>query len=88
MSKSVKKAKKAEAKAPAGSPAAKAEAAKSYKYGVPALAKKLGIKDASARVALRNHDIAKAEGGVYGWNSQADLDAVAAKLKPAKKAAK
>lgn len=81
-----KTAAKTAKKAPvAGSPAAKAAAAKSYKYGVPALAKKLGIKEASARVSLRNHDIPKAEGGVYGWNSQAEVDAVAAKLKPAKK---
>jgi len=69
----------------AGSPAAKAAAAKSYKYGVPDLAKKLGIKEASARVSLRNHEVPKAEGGVYGWNSQAELDSVAKSLKPEKK---
>lgn len=86
MTKTTKKAAaKTAKKAAPGSPAAKAAAAQSYKYGVPALAKKLGIKEASARVSLRNHDIPKAEGGVYGWNTQADLDAVAAKLKPAKK---
>lgn len=87
MAKSATK-KTAKKEAAPGSPAAKAAAAKSYKYGVPHLAKKLGIKDASARVSLRNHDIPKAEGGVYGWNSQADLDAVASKLKPTKAAAK
>lgn len=82
-----KKEKEAKA-APAASPAAKAKAAASFKYGVEALATKLGVKAASARVALRNNKIPKAEGGVYGWNSQADLEAVVAKLKPAPKEAK
>lgn len=83
-----KKEKEAKAAAPAASsPAAKAKAAASFKYGVEALATKLGVKAASARVALRNAKVPKAEGGVYGWNSQADLEAVVTKLKPAPKEA-
>jgi len=52
------------------SPAARAAAAASFKFGVSALAKELNIKEASARVQLRKHSIEKAEGGVYGWNSE------------------
>jgi hypothetical protein len=80
---------KAKKKAPAkGSPAAKAEAAASYKFGIPEIAKMTGRKDTSVRVAFRKHGIEKAEGGVYGWNSQKDVDAVIAKAFPAKATAK
>lgn len=58
-----------------------------YKYGVPYLAEKLGNAEASVRVALRKHGVEKAEGGIYGWNSQKDADAVVAQLKTAKPAA-
>lgn len=51
-----------------------------FKYGVSDLAEKLGIKEASVRVQLRNKGIDK-NGKSYGWNSKADLDAVATKLK-------
>lgn len=65
------------------------------KYTVEDLASELGIKPASARVALRKHNVEK-HGKVYGWDNQADMKAVAAKLKssagdskkPAKKAVK
>lgn len=73
--------------APAAGPAAKAAAKAKFKYGVDELAAKLGIKPASARVALRNAKVEKAEGGVYGWMTKDELEAVAAKLKPAPKEA-
>jgi hypothetical protein len=82
---------KAAKKAAKGSPAAKAEAAASYKFGIPEVAKSTGRKDTSVRVAFRKHGIEKAEGGVYGWNSQADMQKAIDKAfpaKPAKKAAK
>ena len=58
----------------------KKAAAETMKYGVADLAQVLGIKPASARVRLRNANIAKA-GKSYGWNSQKDLDSVAKQLK-------
>lgn len=45
------------------------------------LAKKMGIQPASARVALRKAEIEK-QGNIYGWNSEADMKAVIAKLGP------
>ena len=77
MAKKDKSKKKAAAD---NSPAARAAAAANYKYGVSALAKELGIKDASARVALRKHKVEKAEGGVYGWNSEKEFQAVVKQL--------
>lgn len=63
-----------------------------YKFNVAYLAEKQGIDGSSVRVALRKAGIEKAEGGVYGWNTKAEADAVAAKVWPkeekkAKKAA-
>lgn len=60
----------------------KAEA-ESFKYGVADVAKALGVKDASARVQLRNHKVKKA-GKSYGWNDKDDLQAVIDKIRPAK----
>lgn len=80
-------AKKEKTKAEGNSPAARAAAAANYKYGVDALAKELGIKAASVRVQLRKHQVEKAEGGVYGWNSEKDFKEVVKKLSPKKKAA-
>jgi hypothetical protein len=79
---------KAAKKAAKGSPAAKAEAAASYKYGVEDVAKATGRKATSVRVAFRNHGVEKAEGGVYGWNKEADMKAAIEKAFPAKKSAK
>ena len=77
---------KDKAKKPAaGSPAAKAEAAASFKYGVSDVAEKTGLKPTSIRVAFRKNGIKKAEGGVYGWNTKDELDAVIAEAFPAKK---
>jgi len=61
----------------------KAEAP-SFKYGVADLAKILGVKEASARVQLRNHNIKKA-GKSYGWNAKDEVQAVADKIKAPKK---
>lgn len=47
---------------------------------MPELADALGIVEASVRVALRNHDIAK-NGRSYGWNSKKEFDEVVAKLR-------
>ena len=80
------KAEKSE-KSSGNSPAARAAAAAQYKYGVDHLAKELGVKPASVRVALRKHAVEKAEGGVYGWNSEKVVKAVIAKIQPAKKKA-
>lgn len=67
-----------------------------FKFSVDDLAKKLGVKPESARIALRKHKVEKA-GKSYGWDSVKDLDAVVKKIKggaekpaakaPAKKAA-
>lgn len=85
MAKATKKS-----KAAAGSPAAKKEAAESYKYGVKEVAEATGLKPSSVRVAFRKHNIEKAEGGVYGWNTKAEMEAVIAEAFPpkAEKAAK
>jgi len=61
--------------------------AESFKYGVDDLADALGIKPASARVALRKHDIEKA-GKSYGWNSKAELETVIATIEGDKKTEK
>ena len=72
------------AKAPAQAEAKKSNLPPkpSYKYGVPELANTLGIEPASVRIALRKAKIDKSEGGVYGWNTKADFDAVLSQLKP------
>lgn len=57
------------------------EAAPEFKYGVPDLAELMGIKPASVRVQLRNHEIKKA-GKSYGWNTKAELQEIVAKMKP------
>lgn len=51
-----------------------------YKYDVNALAKALDIEPASARVALRKHNVSKA-GKSYGWNTDKDFQAVVKQLK-------
>jgi superfamily II DNA or RNA helicase len=72
---------KATAKAaPAKETKAPKAAEPEFKYGVSDLAKKLGIKEASVRVGLRNKNIKKA-GRSYGWNTIAELDEVANKLR-------
>lgn len=58
------------------------EKAAEFKYGVSDVAEALGIKEASVRVQLRNKDVPKA-GKSYGWNTQAELKEVIAKLKTA-----
>lgn len=65
----------------------KVEKAETYKYGIDALAKELGIEPASVRVRLRNAKITRT-GKAYGWNSRTDFEDVVKKLKPAKKEAK
>lgn len=69
--------KKTEAKAD------KAEA-KTHKFGVSDLAEKLGIKEASVRVQLRNKGIEK-DGKSYGWDTKAELQEVADQLKASTK---
>lgn len=73
---------KAKAKETAKEKPAKEEA-ESFKYGVADVAKALGVKDASARVQLRNHKVKKA-GKSYGWNTKDELQAVIDKIRPAK----
>lgn len=58
--------------------------AETFKYGVEDVADGLGIKAASARVQLRNHDIKKA-GKSYGWNSKAEVEEVVKKIQNAAK---
>ncbi|USN16594.1 hypothetical protein POLEWNIK_00680 [Brevundimonas phage vB_BpoS-Polewnik] len=77
MAKADKKAKDAPKEKPA-----KAEA-ETFKYGVADVAKALGVKEASARVQLRNHKVKKA-GKSYGWNSKDELQGVIEKIRPAK----
>ncbi len=55
-----------------------------YKYNVSNLADALGIEPASVRIALRKAGVEKAEGGVYGWNTKTDFEAVVNQLKPKK----
>ena len=73
-----KASKKTEAKAD------KAEA-KEHKFGVSDLAEKLGIKEASVRVQLRNKGIEK-DGKSYGWDTKAELQEIADQLKTSTKA--
>lgn len=56
-----------------------------FKYGIDDVAEGLGIKSASARVQLRNHNIKKA-GKSYGWNSKAEVEEVVKKIKNSEKA--
>ena len=79
---------KKEKEAPKASKKDKAEtkaAAPEFKYGVADLADKLGIKEASVRVQLRNKGIEKA-GKSYGWNTKAELEEVIDELKDEKPA--
>lgn len=73
---------KATAKA---APAAKSNEPE-FKFGVADLAEILDIEPASARVALRKAEVEKA-GRSYGWNTKAELDAVAKQLQSNKGAA-
>lgn len=50
------------------------------KYGVPELAEAMGVKATSLRVRLRSASIPK-KGKVYGWDTKAEMQAVADKLK-------
>ncbi len=60
--------------------AAKPKAEKvEFKYTVADVAKALEIKEASARIRLRNAEVPKA-GKVYGWGSDKDFKAVMAQL--------
>lgn len=52
----------------------------SYKYDVASLAKELGIKEASARIRLRNGGIPKA-GRQYGWDTDKAFKEVVSLLK-------
>lgn len=76
---------KKEKEAPKASKKEKAEPAKEFKYGVSDLADKLGIKEASVRVQLRNKGIEKA-GKSYGWNTKDELAEVIDELKAEKPA--
>lgn len=73
---------KAKAKASKETKAEKAEV-ETYKYGVADIAKALGVKEASARVQLRNHKVKKA-GKSYGWNTKDELQTVIEKIRPPK----
>lgn len=53
-----------------------------FKFNVNDLAEKMGVQPASARIALRKSGIKK-QGKSYGWNTKADLDAMAKTLKAA-----
>lgn len=64
--------------APAAKSATKAE--ETMPFGVTELAEALGIKEASARVRLRDAGVEKA-GKSYGWPSQKAFDAVVKQLK-------
>ncbi len=59
-------------------------AKESYKYDVAALAKELGIKEASARIRLRSGGIEKA-GRQYGWDTDKAFKEVVSKLKKTEK---
>lgn len=58
--------------------------AKEFKFGVSDIAEKLGIKEASVRVQLRNKGIEKA-GKSYGWDSKSELNEVIDQLKTSTK---
>jgi len=80
MAKEKTKAKPAK-EAPKAKAAAKDEG-ETFKYGVSDLAEMLGTKPASVRVQLRNKKVKKA-GKSYGWNTKAELQEVADKIKAA-----
>jgi SNF2 family DNA or RNA helicase len=52
-----------------------------YKYTAANLAEALGLEPATVRIALRKHKVAKANGGVYGWDKKTDFDEVVKLLK-------
>lgn len=52
---------------------------KTPKYGISALAKEMKIKEATARIKLRDAKVKKS-GKSYGWNSPAEMKAVVAQL--------
>lgn len=58
--------------------------AKEHKFGISDLAEKLGIKEASVRVQLRNKGIKK-DGKSYGWDTKAELQEVVDQLKASTK---
>lgn len=62
----------------------KAEAASEHKYGVSDIAEKLGLKEASVRVQLRNKGVEKA-GKSYGWDTKGELQEVIDQLKTSTK---
>jgi superfamily II DNA or RNA helicase len=61
----------------------KKEKAPTTKYGIKDLAEMLGITPASTRVKLRTHKVEK-RGGRYGWDTKAELQEVADKVKSTK----
>ena len=71
---------------PAKETKAKAEVVE-HKYGVADLAKLMGVKEASARVQLRNHNVKK-DGKSYGWDTKDEVQAIADKIKPSASAKK
>ncbi len=54
-----------------------------FKFGVSDIAEKLGIKEASVRVQLRNKSIEKA-GKSYGWDTKAEMQEVIDQLSAGK----
>lgn len=52
-------------------------------YGVPQLAKELGLKEFTVRVKLRKAEIAK-DGRTYGWDTKKEMLAVADELRSQK----
>lgn len=52
---------------------------KTPKYGISALAKVMKIKEATARIKLRQAKVKKA-GKSYGWETAEQMNAVAAQL--------
>lgn len=47
-----------------------------YKYGVKDIAEKLDTSPEVVRGKLRTNGVEKAEGGVYGWDTQREVDEV------------
>lgn len=58
----------------------KAQEAAAFKYNLSNLVNDLGITAASVRQGLRSLKIAK-NGGVYGWNTKTDYEAVRDQMK-------
>lgn len=56
-----------------------------YKYNVDNLVADLGVLRETVRKQLRDHNIEKAEGGVYGWDNQTKYNEVLKTLKGDKK---